>query len=177
MRNRCRRIAGELRLPEPFSVVRLVAAVAEQRGRPLELLALPSLERVPCGVLVATDSRDYIGYPAATTVLHKQHIVLHEIGHLICGHLDTSAEAPALSAALAPHLSPELVRRVLGRSHYSDEQEREAELVASLIALRASAAGQDAQQAEGGQEPEAHHDPGLAAVAALIDPARPADRS
>ena len=31
-----------------------------------------------------------------------------------------------------PHLSPELVRRVLGRTTYSEVEEQEAELLASL---------------------------------------------
>ncbi|MGF1425659.1 ParH-like protein [Kitasatospora sp. LaBMicrA B282] len=144
-----------IRLPEPFSVARLVETVSEHRGRPLELVELPGLERMPCGVLVATDRSDYIGYPADTTRAHQQHVVLHKIGHLLCGHLDVPGQSSALAAALAPHLSLDLVRRVLGLSHpgaehlshYGDEQEQEAELVASLIALRATAIGRGVPEA------------------------------
>lgn len=35
-----------------------------------------------------------------------------------------------------PNLSPELVRRVLGRTTYTEVEEREAELVATLLAQR-----------------------------------------
>jgi hypothetical protein len=39
---------------------------------------------------------------------------------------------------LLPHLSPALIRTVLGRTVYSEPQEREAELIASLIHHRAA---------------------------------------
>ncbi len=163
MRSRCRRIVSDLRLPHPFSASRLVAAISAQRGRPLELIALPSLERLPCGLLIATDHTDYIGYPASTP-LHQLHIVLHEIGHLLCGHLDGTGLNPTATAALTPHLSPELVRKVLGRDRYADEQEQEAELLASLIGLRVTTLGEDAARAS------TERAPGLAALAALMGP-------
>ncbi|MFJ3792821.1 ParH-like protein [Kitasatospora sp. NPDC090091] len=90
-----------------------------------------------CGVLISTDRADYIGYPVATTALHQQHIVLHEIGHLLCGHTGDSGPSGPLSHALTTRLPEELVRRVLGRSGYTERQEQEAELVASLALHRA----------------------------------------
>ncbi|MFD0345545.1 ParH-like protein [Kitasatospora aburaviensis] len=117
-----------------------------------------------CGVLISTDRADYIGYPVATTALHQQHIVLHEIGHLLCGHTEASGHTggsghsghsrnsghtensghtgaaglgSALPHVLTPRLPEELVRRVLGRSGYTERQEQEAELVASLALHRA----------------------------------------
>ncbi|MFE2720785.1 hypothetical protein [Kitasatospora sp. NPDC059327] len=96
-------------------------------------------------MLISTDRADYIGYAVDTTALHQQHIVLHEIGHLLCGHTGSSGstggpDGPGLSVtvsrALAPRLPEELVRRVLGRSVYTERQEQEAELFASLALHR-----------------------------------------
>ncbi|WP_369182352.1 ImmA/IrrE family metallo-endopeptidase [Streptomyces sp. Y1] len=134
---RCREIAQALPLPEPFEVTALAATLAQARGRPLELVPLPGRSRGPCGILASTDRADYIGYPSDTSVLHQQHILLHEVGHLLCGHTGATALGSAASEALMPHLSGELIRRVLGRSAYSDRQEQEAELIATLVLQRA----------------------------------------
>ncbi len=141
---RCRRIAATVTPPSPFDPSVFAAALSARLGRTVELLPLPAGSLGPCGVLVSTDRADYIGYPADTTPLHQQHIVLHEVGHLLCGHHDTADRGPAdadtgagaAARELLPHLSPELVRRVLGRSAYSEVQEQEAEVFASLVLHR-----------------------------------------
>ena len=135
VRRRCRRIVAALDIPEPFEVEGFLARLAAARGRPLELLPVAAGADVPCGLLVSTDSADYIFHPADAVPLHARHIVFHEVGHLLGDHGGGSA-APVLF----PDLSPELVRRVLGRTTYSDAQEREAEILATLIARRVLAA-------------------------------------
>ena len=135
MWRRCRRIVEGLTIPTPFAPAPFIAALASQRGRPVELVPMAGRSG-HCGALVRTDQADYIFYSASTTQLHREHILLHEVGHLLCGHIgDTTLDI--LPKLLLPSLSSELVRRVLGRSDYSAEQEQEAELVASMIAQRA----------------------------------------
>ncbi|MFJ9697010.1 ParH-like protein [Kitasatospora sp. NPDC101183] len=133
---RCRGVAEELRLPGPFDAERLVADLGARLGRPIELLPLPSRSCGPCGVLVSTERAEYVGYPLDTTALHQQHIVLHELAHLLCRHrgrvAPPKASAATVPSGLLPHLSEELVRRVLGRHGYSEREEQEAELIASL---------------------------------------------
>ncbi|MFJ5548076.1 ParH-like protein [Streptomyces sp. NPDC093225] len=137
---RCRRIADGVPLPEPFALEPLAAALSERLGRPVEFLALPAGAFGTCGVLVSTDRADYIGYPSDTTALHQRHIVLHEVGHLLGGHRQTGPVADTTTVrALVPHLSDELVHRVLGRGAYTDAQEQEAELIASMVMHRAAA--------------------------------------
>ncbi|MGW2864788.1 ParH-like protein [Streptomyces sp. NPDC001205] len=128
---RCRSIANALDLPVPFDAAQLIATMAEQRGRPIELMPTRWQPGVPCGLLVSAEQADYIAYAADTAPLHRQHILVHELSHLLCGHDGT------LSPELTPHLSAGLVRSVLGRTVYSDPQEQEAELLASLILQRA----------------------------------------
>ncbi|MET7997948.1 hypothetical protein ABZU76_44400 [Amycolatopsis sp. NPDC005232] len=139
---RCRRLAEAPALPEPFDAAEFVAGIAAGRGRPIELMPVNAPSGGPCGLLMSTARADYILYPTNTTALHRRHILLHEVGHLLCGHVGSDAGAEgaaidiAVSRALMPNLSPELVRRVLGRTTYSAVEEQEAELVASLLAQR-----------------------------------------
>jgi hypothetical protein len=133
---RCRRIAAALTIPQPFETRRFLDGIAVLRGRPIEVLAASIGPDAPCGVLVSTDRADYICHPMDTTALHAEHILFHEVAHLLCGHVGDAVVDEAAMRVLIPDLSTELVRRVLGRTGYSERQEREAELVATLIAQR-----------------------------------------
>ncbi|MFH9347560.1 ParH-like protein [Kitasatospora sp. NPDC017646] len=131
-------MAEQLELPSPFDPVVLLERLAARRGRPIELLPVPARPHAPCGLLVSTLEADYILYAADTGALHQRHILVHEIAHLLLDHAGSAPLAPA--AALLPSLSPALVQRVLGRTSYDEPQEREAELLASLILNRADRA-------------------------------------
>jgi hypothetical protein len=135
---RCRELADSVPLPAPFRPDTFADAVAAHRGRRIELMPVPATVGAPCGLLMTTDRADYILYPVNTTELHQQHILMHEVAHLLCGHTGTAEIDAAATRALMPNLSPELVRRVLGRTVYTETEEREAELLASLIAQRAA---------------------------------------
>lgn len=141
---RCRRLVRDLSLPQPFSVPALVESMAARRGRPIQVLALPSRLTInACGVWVSTASSDVIFVEDKTTPLHHDHIVLHEIGHMLCDHRGTGGTADGRAAGLArflPDLAPELVERLLMRTGYTTEEEQDAELVASLIRTRARSA-------------------------------------
>jgi hypothetical protein len=137
-RRRCRRIVDGLDLPTPFDAADFIGALARMRSRPIELMPVRATSDIPCGVLITTDRADYIMYAADTTPLHQQHILLHEAAHVICGHYETAPASSAAARVLLPDLPPALVRRVLSRSVYTEPQEQEAELVASLILTRAA---------------------------------------
>ncbi|KNB52288.1 ParH-like protein [Streptomyces caatingaensis] len=130
-RRRCRALAAGLELPVPFDAAALAAAVARRRGRPVELMPTAWRPGLPCGLLISAEQADYIVYVADTPPLHRAHILVHELAHLLCGHRGTA------SGELLPHLPAGLAGRVLGRTVYSAPQEREAELLASLILQRA----------------------------------------
>lgn len=129
---RCRAVVERLDLPDPFDAEGFIDQLARKRGRPIELIPLPFRPDRPCGLLVTTLRADVIIYSSDTTAMHRQHILLHEAAHLVCGH-DGGPASTAGTGTLLPHLSPALIQSVLGRTVYSEPQEREAELVASLI--------------------------------------------
>ncbi|WP_416972985.1 ParH-like protein [Streptomyces sp. 4F14] len=133
---RCRKLVDGLDLPTPFDTGAFIARLAKDRARPIELVPVAARPHLPCGLLVTTDHADRILYPADTTPLHQRHIQLHEVAHLLCGHHETSPAAASAVEVLLPHLPPALVQRVLGRTVYTEPQEEEAELVASLILSR-----------------------------------------
>jgi len=124
-------------IPAPFDLTEFLARWSAQRGgRPVELLEL-TVDELPagtCGLWLELPDRDVVGFPEGAAPTHRDHIVLHEVGHMLAGHRGVLGGSGV--AALLPDLDPEMVRSVLGRSVYSDAQEREAELIASLIMHR-----------------------------------------
>ncbi|MDV6013394.1 hypothetical protein [Haloechinothrix sp. LS1_15] len=126
----------ELDLPEPFHVDAFRADLSRRTGRPIQLLALGLPPGSPCGLWLSTESTEYVIYQRDTDPLHREHIILHELSHLCCDHRASTVLSEELSRSLFSHLDDTLVRSVLGRSHYTLEQEREAELMASLILHR-----------------------------------------
>jgi len=113
--------------------------VAERRSRAIILVPTTDVPDV-MGMWVATDTMDLILYEQSTTPPHQDHIILHELSHLLCDHFRGTLPDADHMRSLLPDLDPAMVRRVLGRTGYSADEEREAELLASLIAQRAARA-------------------------------------
>ncbi|GAA2707463.1 MULTISPECIES: hypothetical protein [Streptomyces] len=135
IRKTCEALVDRLHLPVPFSTAALIEELSAVRGRPIRIHTLPtSLAGTACGLWIATDTSDEIYVEEHTTQFHRDHIILHEIGHILLEH-GTAEEVDPRSALaqLFPHVSPTLINRLLARNNYTSEQEQEAELVASLI--------------------------------------------
>jgi hypothetical protein len=142
LRKRCERRLQHIPIPQPFDLDAFCAVVADHRGRPLTLQPLAGLSTgAPCGVWISLPTADYVFYDPDTSRLHAEHIVLHEFGHMLSGHttdlgLDVSGGA---LARLVPDLDPRTVDTILWRVSYTTAQEREAEMLASLIRSRSEA--------------------------------------
>lgn len=134
----CRATADALPLREPYGSAQLVDDLAEARGRPIHITPLPWLDgpSLPCGVWIATGDSDYVFIAKGATGVHREQIVLHEVGHIVCGH--GSAGSSELLEQLMPNINPATIHKVLSRSSYTQPQEREAELVATLALARMS---------------------------------------
>ncbi|WP_344325214.1 toxin [Streptomyces macrosporus] len=115
--------------------------VSRRRGRDIRLTPMVLEEPMLHGLWIALDDTDVIVYREDTSRSHQEHIIAHELSHIICGHGSGGVSGPPVLARLLPDLvpgvTPDLVRRTLRRSAYRDREEQEAETMASLILARA----------------------------------------
>lgn len=136
VQRRCEQRLRELELPRPLTVATLCRRIELLRGRPMRLLAMPPEATAAgelCGLWVATADADLVFTVAGTSRLHRHAIVLHELAHMICGHDASLVLAQDQASALAPDVRSDVVESMLGRAGYASEQEREAELMGSLL--------------------------------------------
>ncbi len=85
-----------------------------------------------CGLWLGTDNADYVFYEPRTAPLHQEHIILHEIGHVLCDH-HRSFTGDDEPTGPPGEMQPHLVRRLMARTSYTTVEEQEAEMIASLI--------------------------------------------
>ncbi|MEU1624791.1 toxin [Streptomyces sp. NPDC020096] len=137
---RLRRIAevllNRLNLPEKCDISTLCELLSQERGRPLHLVPLAMGAAHPCGMWIALDVADLVVFEANTSRLHRDHIIAHELAHMICSHRDVGQPDRASIELLFPDLDPQRVHEMLGRTSYSSQEEQEAEILASLILER-----------------------------------------
>jgi hypothetical protein len=138
LRRDCAALVSELDIPVPFDAHALCHRLAGSRGRPIRLIPMALPTDGPCGAWLSVADADYILYEKRTSRPHQEHIIVHEVGHLICHHQAAPVLDSGTILALLPHLAPELVARMLGRTGYSDLEEQQAEMIASLILQQGS---------------------------------------
>jgi hypothetical protein len=138
VRRRGQALVQALRIPDPFDLAAFCETVAARRGRQLVLKPVRGIGHRITGLWLATavPPLDVIVYEQQTTTLHQEHIIVHELAHMLCGHAPLSLGAET-ARQLFPDLRPDAVRRVLARQSYSSVEEQEAELLASFILLLA----------------------------------------
>jgi hypothetical protein len=140
LRRSCRALIDQLELPHVLSIEALCHHLVAQRTRPIHLhpLSPEAAATGTCGLWLATDTADHIFYEHRTTPLHQEHIVLHEIGHLLFNHRTVGLDSEAGWDALLPDLDVSTVQRLLRRTNYATDQEQEAELFASFLGTHIS---------------------------------------
>lgn len=129
----------QLPLPVPFDLSEFCRRIAAERGRPLSILPWEP-NAVPAeitGACMPYGDQDVIYHQPWATGLHRTQIVLHEIAHLVCGHVAHESGSPKAAASpTGPFDQLELAafHRMFARhDNYADHQEREAEVLASLM--------------------------------------------
>ncbi|MGW3271275.1 hypothetical protein ACWDFH_07345 [Streptomyces kronopolitis] len=126
-------------LPPSFDLDTFLDRLARRRGRPIKLEPWSGAggSGAPCGLWFATETTDYICYEPGTSPLHREQIILHECAHILYDHhlgIDLSE-----AGRLMPDLGSSMIQRALARTSYTSRQEQEAEMLASLLALRTTA--------------------------------------
>jgi hypothetical protein len=136
----CGSVTRDVRLPRPFSARALCETLAAESGRRIYLHPYEAVgvgADAPCGAWIATAQADHIFFEQRTSRYHQEQIILHEIGHLLCRHrLHDVSESMLRETGLLD--GPESVGGALFRTSYSTQQEKEAELVASMLLERST---------------------------------------
>jgi hypothetical protein len=139
LRRNCEARLDNLQIPEPFNIDVLCDMLAKKRGRRISFISLPEPRAIdtPSALWIAYEDADVICVEDATSPFHREHLIAHEIGHMLCNHSTPLKLEGDYARRLVPDLHPDLVSLMLGRTSYTSEQEREAETLATLILSRA----------------------------------------
>jgi hypothetical protein len=71
---------------ENYSIDLLVARVAKYRGISIILVPQPMQGLTEYGYWLKGQVHDYIFFDCATARVHQDHIIMHELGHILLGH-------------------------------------------------------------------------------------------
>lgn len=129
----------EWELDRPFDLTGLVEHLSRRRNRLIHLVPAPMGAARPSGIWLRLPAMDVVVYEADTSRTHQEHIIAHELAHILCGHSTTTPVADEDSRLLFPDLDPQLVRDMLLRAEYDTGHELEAEVMASAILRRMNA--------------------------------------
>ncbi|MET7767559.1 hypothetical protein [Nocardia sp. NPDC005366] len=131
-------------LPNPWNLNAYLGEVAAYRGRSISVRQVPGemLAERGCrgkGLWVARTHDDIIVYDADAIDRNADHIILHEIGHMLLGHGkaedEPTAPMPTTLASLFPSLS---IQHALGRTEFGADREQEAEVFADMTMVYAT---------------------------------------
>lgn len=137
LRRRLHRELTAIGIDTPMRMAEVCQRLETRSGKPIRLLAYPLEVPGAFGAWLSTPSADYILYQQETTPAHQEHIIAHEIGHMLSGHRSDELE-DELWRELLPDIPAEHIRRALRRTHYDTADERAAELAATLLLERAA---------------------------------------
>ncbi|MFH8405610.1 ImmA/IrrE family metallo-endopeptidase [Streptomyces sp. NPDC018019] len=121
-RRQCRAVLDRAKVPAYTTVQELCDRLGRQRGRPIILIAREMAPGQRSGEFQQHLTEDRIYYPKSTSEAHQAFIICHELAHLLLTHI------PQLEA-----LDSKVARTVLGRSHYEDPAEQQAEVLGTLL--------------------------------------------
>ena len=117
-----------------FSLQSLAAWLSARRRRQIEFVGRtmpPNLY----GAWIRGEFRDYIFYDQNTAPVHQLHIKLHELSHILCNHENEILSQNRIAILLRKD-STELAQEGTLRSKFTDHNEQEAEVMASLLIER-----------------------------------------
>ena len=132
LRRYCRRLLRHLDIRPPLDVHELCARLGEHRGKPINLIPWELPIPGPSGVWLSQPDVENIFYQQETSRIHQDHIILHEIGHILADHHNDPIAADVFSDP-GPDCPEFLLGQGVHRTSYSEDYEYEAELVATMI--------------------------------------------
>lgn len=132
LRRSCKHLLRRLDIKPPLVVHELCRRLGELRGTPIRLIPWALPIPGPFGVWMSRPHEECIFYQEETTRLHQDHIILHEVGHILADHRDDGGSAEELPD-FGPDHPRDVTPRGFRRTCYTEDYEREAELVATII--------------------------------------------
>jgi hypothetical protein len=154
-RERVRIVLAAVPVPRPWSMNAWVDRLEAWRGREIDLVPVEYRPGRPSGAWQPRPDYDLIAYVEHTSALHQDHIIAHELAHMLCAHTGTCQMSESEAAQLAPDLAPQALSHLLTRVTTGTD-EYEAELIAVLLmsaatsepsAVQPGASGRAADQA------------------------------
>src|ERR1017187_7245479 len=109
---RCAGMVRDLAIPVPFDLGEFRACLERHTHRAVELVPAAMAPGAPSGTFFSTAGADYLYYEQQTTPFHQAHIVLAMAAHVLLGDV----ASPSVDPRLAPDVSPDLIRLMLGYS-------------------------------------------------------------
>ncbi|MER6766353.1 MULTISPECIES: hypothetical protein [Amycolatopsis] len=94
------RLVRELPIPRPFSMNALIDRLNRLRDKPIRLMRGDLTGTLPTGMLLRTETADYIVVIRDVERGHARHIHFHELGHIVLE--DAAMAGPCLPVA-DPH--------------------------------------------------------------------------
>lgn len=138
VRHTCEALLAEWGMEHGCGIDELHRYLSVQRRRPIHLISTPFPEPHLFGIWLKMDDFDVIVFEKAASSSHKEHIIAHELAHIAFEHRGSVQLDQSGSGQLFSDVDPAAVRGMLMRSRYSDDEEQEAETMASLILARAT---------------------------------------
>lgn len=135
LHKQCVALLRDLPIPMPFNIQVFCAAVAASLGCPIELRPVAIKGRAT-GWIEETPTGIIIYYQRDTSPFHQERIILHELSHVLLGHLSPSSQDTSLTEKYLPDVPRYLLhslRRRWTRGGESIPEDDAAEYLALLI--------------------------------------------
>lgn len=132
LRRHCRQLLRKLDIQPRLRVDELCLRLGEHLNKPIRLIPWALPVPGPFGLWMSRPNEEVIFYQEETTRVHQDHIILHEVGHILADHQDDGDIGEDLPD-LGPDFPHDLTTRGFRRTCYTEDYEREAELVATII--------------------------------------------
>ena len=119
-------------IPRPWHIDSFLDRLERARHREIDLCAVSWTPGDSTGAWLRRDDHDILVYPDNTSGPHQDHILLHEIGHMISQHRGRCVLSAEEAQRLAPDLTARAFVHLLDRATTVSE-EQEAEMLAALL--------------------------------------------